>query len=215
MTFSEFFRKLTSRYLWGHLLAMVVTAVVGLVGLYYFLDFYTNHGEAVAVPDVRGQQCDVAIRKLEAAGLRVEVSDTGYMPTKTGGIILDQHLRPGTLVKANRLVRLTVNASSAKTLALPDLADNCSLREARMRLQALGFRIGAPKRITGDRDWVYGMEVGGKERHAGERVPINLPVILVVGDGASEEEFNGNDSLDYLYFNEDSVIYEEVPELPE
>lgn len=210
MTFREFFNKLTSRYLWGNLMAMAIAVVVVVGGLYFLLDIYTNHGRVVKVPDVKGQQSAVAIRKLEAAGLRVEVSDTGYVPRLPGDIILEQNLVPGTEVKTNRVVYLTVNSRSAKTISLPDLADNCSLREARLRLSALGFKLGAVKRVTGDMDWVYAVELSGRELHAGDRVPINQPLTLVVGDGRSEEEFNGNDSLDFIYFNQDSVVFEEV-----
>ena len=210
MTFRELFSKLTSRYLWGNFLAMVIAVAIVLVGMYFFLDIYTNHGRIVKVPDVSGQPCEVAIRKLEAAGLRVEVSDTGYMPKLPGDIILEQHLVPGTIVKANRIVYLTVNSTSARRISLPDIPDNCSLREARMRLQALGFKLGPVRRVSGDLDWVYAVEVGGKQMMPGDRIPINQPLTLVVGDGGSEDVFNGNDSLDFLRFNEDSVVFEEV-----
>ena len=44
MTFRTFFQKLTSRYLWGNLLAMgIVLAAIG-TGFYFFLYFYTYHG---------------------------------------------------------------------------------------------------------------------------------------------------------------------------
>ena len=209
MTFRTFFQKLTSRYLWGNLLAMgIVLASIG-TGFYFFLDFYTYHGQTIEVPDVRGQSSEVAQRKLRAAGFQVEVSDTGYMPRLAGDLILDQQPLPGTPVKLNRVIYLTVNASSARTIALPDIADNCSLREAKMRLSAMGFKLGAVRRVTGDRDWVYSIEVAGKTVHTGDRIPINQPLILLVGDGADEEIFNGNDSLDQLIHGHDSVVYEE------
>ena len=47
MTFRTFFQKLTSRYLWGNLLAMgIVLAAIG-TGFYFFLDFYTYHGQTM------------------------------------------------------------------------------------------------------------------------------------------------------------------------
>lgn len=215
MTFKDFFGKLTSRYLWGHLFAMVLVVALLLTGLYFFLDFYTQHGKTVAVPDVKGQACGVAVRKLEAAGMRVVVSDTGYVARLAADVVLDQSLAPGTQVKLRRIVYLTVNAASPRAIALPDIADNCSLREAMMRLRALGFSIGPVKKITGDRDWVYGVEVNGRSVHAGERISVGKPLTLLVGDGESEEVFNGNDSLDALYFDNDSLAPEPLEELPE
>ena len=206
MTFKEFYQRLTGRYLWGNLLAMFITLVVVVVGLFVFLHFYTYHGETIAGPDVRGQRAEVAIRKLEAMGMRAEVVDTGYNPRELADVILDQDLLPGYEVKMNRLIHLTVNAGSPRPVALPDIADNCSLREAKMRLEVLGFRLTPIRRIRGDRDWVYAVEARGKEVRTGERLNVNIPLTLVVGDGAEEEVFNGNDSLDRIYFSHDTTM---------
>ncbi|RRD76939.1 PASTA domain-containing protein [Alloprevotella sp. OH1205_COT-284] len=205
MTFREFFSKLTAPVLWGNLLAMVIILALLIVGLFVFLDHYTHHGQTLTVPDVRGQRCEVAIRKLEALGMRVEVSDTGYNTRLAADVILDQNLHPGTEVKLNRLIQLVVNASTARKIALPDIADNCSYREAQIRLESIGFKLAPVKRIYGDKDWVYRVEVLGREVHKGDRLSIELPLTLVVGDGEREEEFNGNDSLDNLYFHNDTL----------
>lgn len=193
MTFRELYNRLTSRIIWANLLAMAVTAVVLVVGLLVFLQFYTHHGETVSVPDVRGQRSEVAQRKLEALGLRVEVADTGHVTTMAPDVILEQQLAPGTEVKLRRLVRLTVNSANAKTLPLPNLIDG-SLREAQMKLHVMGFKTGAVKRITGDLDLVYRIEVRGREVRAGERVSVESPITIVAGDGKAEDYFNGDDS---------------------
>lgn len=203
MTFKELFQKLTSRLLWGNLLAMATVVTAALVGLFVFLDYYTHHGETVTVPDVRGQRSEVAARKLESMGFRVEVSDTGYNSNLAADVILDQNLRPGMEVKVNRLVRLVVNSATARQIPLPDIADNCSLREAVARLEAVGFKLAPVKRIAGDKDWVYSVEVKGRAVRAGDKLSINLPITLVVGEGLEEEIFNGNDSLDQIYFPND------------
>ena len=70
MTFKEFFHKLTSRYLWGNLIAMALVLVALVLGLFLFLNAYTHHGETVVVPDLRGQRCEVAINRLRQLGLR-------------------------------------------------------------------------------------------------------------------------------------------------
>lgn len=193
MTLKELYQKLTSRLLWGNLLAMGVLTMVLLVGLFVFLAFYTHHGVTVDMPDVTGQRYDVAQRKLEAMGLRVEVSDTGHVTSLAPDVVLEQHIVPGTKIKVNRLVRLTINSATARTIPLPNVIDG-SLREAQMKLKAIGFRLGAVRRITGDLDLVYKVEVGGREVHVGDRVSIERPIILVVGDGEAEDYFNGDDS---------------------
>lgn len=204
MTVKEFYQRITGRYLWGNLLAMLLTLVVVIVGVFVFLNFYTHHGETIAVPNLRGQRTEVAMRKLEALGMRGEVVDTGYNPRELADVILDQDLEPGYQVKVNRLIRLTVNAASPRPVTLPDIADNCSLREAKMRLEILGFRLTPIRRIRGDLDWVYAVEARGKEVRKGDKLNVNIPLTLVVGDGAEDEVFNGNDSLDRLYFSRDT-----------
>lgn len=212
MTVKEFYQRITGRYLWGNLLAMLLTLVVVIVGVFVFLNFYTHHGETIAVPDLRGQRTEVAMRKLEALGMRGEVVDTGYNPRELADVILDQDLEPGYQVKVNRLIRLTVNAASPRPVTLPDIADNCSLREAKMRLEILGFRLTPIRRIRGDLDWVYAVEARGKEVRKGDKLNVNIPLTLVVGDGTEDEVFNGNDSLDRLYFSRDTTSTYKIEE---
>ncbi len=212
MTVKEFYQRITGRYLWGNLLAMLLTLVVVIVGVFVFLNFYTHHGETIAVPDLRGQRTEVAMRKLEALGMRGEVVDTGYNPRELADVILDQDLEPGYQVKVNRLIRLTVNAASPRPVTLPDIADNCSLREAKMRLEILGFRLTPIRRIRGDLDWVYAVEARGKEVRKGDKLNVNIPLTLVVGDGTEDEVFNGNDSLDRLYFSRDTTSTSTIEE---
>lgn len=212
MTVKEFYQRITGRYLWGNLLAMILTLVVVIVGVFVFLNFYTHHGETIAVPNLRGQRTEVAMRKLEALGMRGEVVDTGYNPRELADVILDQDLEPGYQVKVNRLIRLTVNAASPRPVTLPDIADNCSLREAKMRLEILGFRLTPIRRIRGDLDWVYAVEARGKEVRKGDKLNVNIPLTLVVGDGTEDEVFNGNDSLDRLYFSRDTTSTSTIEE---
>lgn len=212
MTVKEFYQRITGRYLWGNLLAMLLTLGVVIVGVFVFLNFYTHHGETIAVPNLRGQRTEVAMRKLEALGMRGEVVDTGYNPRELADVILDQDLEPGYQVKVNRLIRLTVNAASPRPVTLPDIADNCSLREAKMRLEILGFRLTPIRRIRGDLDWVYAVEARGKEVRKGDKLNVNIPLTLVVGDGTEDEVFNGNDSLDRLYFSRDTTSTSKIEE---
>ncbi|MBF1061017.1 MAG: PASTA domain-containing protein, partial [Prevotellaceae bacterium] len=194
MTFKEFFHKLTSRYLWGNLIAMALVLVALVLGLFLFLNAYTHHGETVVVPDLRGQRCEVAINRLRQLGLRAEIADTGYNALLSADAILDQNIPPGGRVKLDRLLLLTINSAEPRPIVLPDIADNSSLREARMRLEVLGFKLTPVKRIRGDRDWVYRIEAAGREVHAGDRLNVNIPLTLVVGDGVTVDDYGARDS---------------------
>jgi len=217
MTIKEFLRKVFSIQVWGNCLGAAIAAIAIAVGALFFIQFYTHHGETIKMPDVCGQNSEVAVKKLEALGLRAEVTDTSYNKALPPGTILDQTIAAGTEIKPGRLVNLTINSSGSPSVALPDLADNCSLREAETKLTSIGFKLAAPEYISGEKDWVYGVKVNGRAVSTGTRIPAGAAVTLVVGDGETEEEFNGNDSLDYLIFTDEpeealpdeSVGYEE------
>ena len=89
---------------------------------------------------------------------------------------------------------------------MPNIADNCSRREAEARLRGLGFKNIRTEYTVGYRDWVSEMKVDGKRAMPGTRVSVTTLITLVVGDGSLEEEFNGNDSLDYEIFGDDNDI---------
>ncbi len=188
METKEFFRKLLSRYLWLNLLAMVLLVVVLALGVHIALNLYTHHGETVSVPDVRKQSLEAAVDAMEAKGLVVEVNDTGYVKNLPPGTVLEQMPSADTRVKTGRVIYLTINATNSPTLALPDIIDNSSLREAQARLTALGFKLGEPKYIPGEKDWVYGVQVNGRGVTKGQRIPIDAKVIILVGNGQVSNE---------------------------
>lgn len=193
----EFFQKVFSKSILGNVLAMCLLTVLLIAGLSVFLEVYTRHGQEVTVPNLRGKSYEAAVSELEDLGLKAEVSDTGFVRTLPPDAVLDQSIHPGEKVKAGRIIEITINASSARAVAIPDIADNCSLREAEAKLKVIGFKLTAPKYVKGDKDWVYGIEVNGKNVVKGQRVSVDIPLTLVVGDGNVQDEYNGNDSLDY------------------
>lgn len=212
MTISEFFKKIFSRTLFGNCLGIVVVTIVLALASLLFINIYTHHGREVTVPNICGMDQSVAQRKLEALGLRMEVTDTGYVYNAAPFSVLEQNLKPGEKVKPGRIILITINADGPRQIALPDIADNCSRREAEDKLRVLGFKLGATEYVQGDPDWVYGIKVNGKNVMAGTRVSINSPITLVVGSGGSIEEYNGNDSLDYV---KNAPPEEEDPEIVE
>ena len=99
MTSSEFINKFKSKYLWGNLAAMALVVVLLCVGVRFGIDFYTHHGEAISIPDVRHKSFADAERILKDAGLPVVVSDTGYVKNLPPDCVLEQSPAPGEKVK--------------------------------------------------------------------------------------------------------------------
>lgn len=187
MKSKEFFGKFLDRRLWGNLVAMAVVVAALCLGVKYGLDVYTHHGEEIPVPDVRGMGFNEAKALIEGNGLRVEVGDTGYNKRMPADCVLLQNPAGGARVKSGRLVYLTVNSESTPTLTIPDIADNSSVREAEARLKAMGFRLTPPEEVTGEKDWVYGIKARGRRVALGDRVPIDVPLTLMVGSGTYDD----------------------------
>ena len=78
-----------------------------------------------------------------------------------------------------------------------------------MKLKAIGFKMGAVKRIDGDLDLVMRAEVLGREVHFGERISIESPITLVVGNGKTEDYYTGDDSLAWALEREAEIFEEE------
>ena len=141
MKAKEFFGKFASPFLWGNLLAMLLV-IIGLVfGVNYALKLYTHHGEGIKVPKLEGMLYSNARSMVEAEGLNIMVSDSGYSKQKPADCILAQNPGPGTMVKSGHTVYVTVNSPSSPTFAIPDVVDNCSFREAEAKLMAPRLRL--------------------------------------------------------------------------
>ncbi len=152
---------------------------------------------------MRRRSFDDAERILKGLGFNVVVVDTGYVKTLPPDAVLELSPEVGQKVKTGRTIYLTINASNSPVLSLPDVIDNCSFREAQAKLTAMGFLIGEPQYITGEKDWVYGVKCNGRSLAAGDRVSIEDKIVLQVGSGQRD----ANDSLVVT-----DAVYENMPE---
>lgn len=209
MTLKELYDKMTSRYLWGNILAMILVIALIIFLTLKGLDIYSRHGEEVTVPRLKGMTYDEARKSLEAVGLVCVVADSGYVPRYAAGTVLDQGIEPGMKVKAGREVSLTVNASSPPTIVMLDLADNSSLREAQSRLEALGFKLTPPEYINGEKEWVYGVKSNGKNVVAGTRVSVTSVLTLVVGNGLTDDDMSEEYSLETEWEYGEEINFDE------
>lgn len=207
MTTKTFFHKLRSKYIWLNIGLMAVVAIAFVLAISIGTDIYTHHGEAIRVPDLQGKRFEDAQQLLKNSALDIVVSDTGYNRMLPPDCILQQTPEAGERVKSGRCIYVTVNASQKPTLTIPDIIDNSSLREATAKLRILGFKVGEPQYISGEKDWVYGIVSRGKNLVAGDRVPLDVMVSLQVGNG--------------MLGNEDEIIVtdheyqEETEEMPD
>ena len=202
MKSSDFFGKLTSKYIWLNLLAMAIVLVLLVVGAKFGIDIYTHHGEAILIPDIRHKSYADAKQILANEGLLIEVTDTGYVRTLPAECILEQSPQPGDKVKSGHVIYVIVNSGNTPTITLPDIIDNSSVREAIAKLTAMGFKVGPPQYIVGEREWVYGATVNGRHVSAGERIPVGAVVVLQVGNGSRSADDSSIDYVEPIYNNQ-------------
>ena len=180
--------KLLSPIIWVNLLLMLLVMILLSIGVWIWLGKYTHHGEEIEVPNVEGKLLGDVEYTLEMLELQPIVVDSTYNRAMPSGAIMAQLPKAGSKVKSGREIYLTINSHQSPTIPRPDIADNCSLREAQDRLRQLGFRLGPIEEVDGDKDWVYGVKCMGRTIMAGERVPADAVITLLVGGNQEETD---------------------------
>lgn len=194
MKTSEFFGKLKSTYFWGNILAMIIVVAGVCWGTSLAIDIYTHHGESVAIPNIKQKSFADAEHILADAGLSIVVSDTGYVKSLPPDCILEQSPAAGSHVKTGHVIYVIVNASRSPEISLPDIIDNSSLREAMAKLTAMGFKLTQPQFVPGEKDWVVGVVAGTRQLQAGDKVTVDTPITIQVGNG----QLSADDSINFI-----------------
>ena len=208
MTIKEFFSFKTNKYFWVNIVVMIVAVVLIVFGVMKWLDVYTRHGEAVVVPDVKGMTVEEASKMFRNHGLVCVVSDSNYVKNKAAGIVLDVNPGAGQKVKEGRTIYLTINTLSIPLRAIPDVADNSSLRQAEARILASGFKLNDIQYVPGEKDWVYGVKYRERMLAIGDKVPMGATLTLMVGDGNREVLEGDSLSADESMGNPDEAVSE-------
>lgn len=216
MKTKEFFGKFCSKFLFWNLIAMALVVILLVVGVNYGLDWYTHHGESIRVPNIEGMRIDKARETMEECGLEIVVTDSGYNRRLPADCVLTQNPGAGLTVKSGHTIYVTINSSNSPSVAIPDVVDNCSYREAEAKLISLGFKVLPPQYVTGEKDWVYGVSCNGRKVSTGERISIEQPLTLLVGSGqyGADEELNVIGGDDAMMQSGDGEVddFEEVKE---
>lgn len=202
-------KKIVSPIVLWNVGGMILFVFIVIVGAWLWIADITRHGDEVTVPDVTGLQARYALEQLQASNLEGIVVDSTYCETIAPGEVLDQQPKAGSMVKSGREIHLTVNNMCAPLLPLPDLADNSSRHQAEMKLRAMGFKVTEPEMTSGDKDWVYGVKCAGRNVVTGQRVPVDAPITLVVGDGSTNPDYEPVDTL----ATDDSIIDDIINDL--
>ena len=199
MALKDFFTGKSGTKFWVNIILMVLVIVAIPIAALYMLDSFTHHGEKIEVPNVVGKSLYDAETMLKDRGLLAMVVDSIYDKRAPKGSVLEQTPKSGFEVKGGRMIYLTVNLNGEPMAQLPDVVGHGSLREAVALLQSLGFKLTAHKPVIGrPKDLVLGVKQGARDVHAGETIPRDRALTLVIGGGEIDSTmYDDEEDLDY------------------
>ena len=168
-------------WIFRNLLAIVICAVILLLLLFSLLKFVTRHNQELTVPSFTGMSIEEAKALAARSELRVDVTDSVYIPKMDRGDIYKQNPKAGEKVKKNRRILLTINTVTPRTVLMPSLV-GFSLRQARAELASQQLRIGRltyrPDMAT---DNVLQQKYRGKNISPGAKIEPESEIELVLG----------------------------------
>ncbi len=197
-----------SRVFWKQTLLAVLLTIVLLWFSLQLLKAYTRHGSYITVPDFKG----VGLNELEdfASDNDVEyiINDSLYDYSLTKGTVAMQDPMPGTKVKKNRKIYLTVVALKPEQVSMPNLVD-LTLRQATSMLETFGLKTGSLTYIPDiAHNAVLRQKHKGLDIKAGVMIEKGSRIDLVLGKG----EENNSTGVPELYGKTQGEAYELLQE---
>ena len=180
--------KPTGRWILTNLAMAVALFAVLLVITQVSLKVITRHNQVIIVPDFT--DLSVADAKIVAKRyhIRTEVTDSVYVKRMEKGHVFSQNPAPGSKVKKDRNIKLTINAHSTKMVKMPNLV-GYSLRQAKAEILGSGLTMG---RLMYREDLatnnVLDQFIAGKYVAPGTEVEAESPVDLLLGLSPDESD---------------------------
>jgi beta-lactam-binding protein with PASTA domain len=166
---------------------MAIGSVILVVLIIFFsLGFYTRHGSGIPVPQLKGQSVEKAMALLKDQGFDYKI-DSVYVLDQAPGSVVEQDPDPGTYVKENRTIYLTVVTRLAPNVELPDL-EPYTYREAVAIIANYGLKVGDTSSKADIANHVLEVRFAGQPIKAGTKLPKGSKIDLVIGNGAGPSE---------------------------
>ncbi|HDP75190.1 MAG TPA: PASTA domain-containing protein [Bacteroidales bacterium] len=161
--------------------------VVVLIALMIFLRIYTRHNQEQPTPNLIGMAVEEAAKVIADNNQRIEIADSVYIFNKKPGSVIAQNPEPGTMVKKNRRVFVTINAKNPIKIEIPNIV-GYTLRQAKAILEQEGFEVGTLYfRPDLGLNNVLEQRFDGKIAEPGTRIPKGSKIDLVLGQGMQGE----------------------------
>jgi beta-lactam-binding protein with PASTA domain len=190
----------TKQFRINFLLALGSLFLIVLI-ISFSLGFYTRHGTGVPVPKLKGLSIERAMDLLKDQGFQYKI-DSVYVDGPPGAVV-EQDPDPGTFVKENRTIYLTIITRLAPPVALPDLESD-TYREAVATIANYGLKIGDTTFKPDIANHVLEVRFGGQVIKPGTKLPKGSKIDLVIGNGQGPSEVDvpdlTNDDLNTAKF---------------
>jgi len=184
----DFLRFLFSKKFLKHFLISIGITLVLIWLIMQSLSWYTKHNDYIIVPDYRGLYFTDVKSNPEFSNYQFLVIDSIFDADKPKGSILSQDPFPGSKVKKNRMVYLTITSTVPEKTIMPELRD-LTLRQAESMLESSGLKLGKLLYIRSfDEDAVQNQLFRGHTIKAGTELDKGSIIVLQVGMGAKAAE---------------------------
>ena len=187
-----------------NLIIAIAASVVIIIIISQVLRVYTRHSETIVVPNLVGSLPADLESKGVSKDFELIVIDSVFDLEKPKGSVAFQEPLPNSVVKPHRSIYLTLVASSAEKVKMPDLSD-LTLRQASAVLETYGLKTGRIDYVANiAKNAVVRQVFKGGDIKAGDWILKGSHIDLKIGNGDGSGDAGisggGNDSIS----NEDS-----------
>jgi len=193
MTLKDF---LQSKVFFKQLAFAFLIIVVVIFGVLQYLDYATNHGEEIPVPDIRKMNLEKAEEALDAVDLEYVVLDTvDFKADYPPFTIVQQDPLPKVNVKDGRKIYVKLNSAGYSNITVPDIIQK-TYRAALPALKTVGLEEGKKTyKPYLAKDVVLEIWQNGKKLKKGDKVLKASKIDLVLGDGKAGYEEEAADTI--------------------
>ena len=181
---------LFSKHFVKHFGLVLLFYVVVILSLFFYLNYSTNHGEKIFLPNFIGTNSEDAKNKIKNLGLEYQILDSVYDITKPPGTIIDQNPMGTSIsniyVKTGRVISFRVTKST-KLVDMPSLVDK-QIQFAETVLTARGLKYIIKYKIISERSGAVIEQLYlGRQIKPGEQIQIGSQITLIVGQKDEEK----------------------------
>jgi beta-lactam-binding protein with PASTA domain len=167
-----------------HFGIIILTYLVVVSFVIFYLDSYTNHGQKIKVPNLVGKNINSIQALLDENDLIYEIIESKYDPKKPDGTILEQDpiatSKSTVFVKEGRIIRLRISKKT-DLVEMPSLL-NKSERFALQVLKNRGLKYKIEYKTSSEADGaVLNQKFKGQIIKEGQKIQIGSVILLIIG----------------------------------